>query len=203
MPEDPGEPEAIAQIVRPTGALVWIVTSMQPACAMLAEHQRRTRVMRRLRGRGPLSVVLSQQVLGGVEGEKATAHAHLTDRVDGLDARRGLWTNDELGTQGLELPTAADRTGARGQAPLKRLIDTRELVLAAHDTETVPPVACSSRQRLLAGGPSGCQAACRSNRERVRSRQMLIAAVLFLALIGLAVGDIALVRALKRRRGRG
>jgi hypothetical protein len=45
--------------------------------------------------------------------------------------------DDEVGPQRLELPTGADRTSARGQLGLKRFVDTRELVLTAHEKRLV------------------------------------------------------------------
>jgi hypothetical protein len=69
--------------------------------------------------------------------EKPAADADLTDSLDGLDAWCPPRADDELGAQGLELPAGADRTGALGQLGFKRLVDTRELVLTAHEKEIV------------------------------------------------------------------
>jgi hypothetical protein len=72
-----------------------------------------------------------------MQGDESATDADLADSLDRLGSGCLPRTDDEVSPQGLELPTGADRTSARGQLGLKRFVDTRELVLTAHEKRLV------------------------------------------------------------------
>jgi hypothetical protein len=72
-----------------------------------------------------------------MQGEKSATDTNLSDSLDGLGPGCGLGTHHELGVQRLKLSATTDRTRAGGQLVRKRFIETRELILTAHEKRLI------------------------------------------------------------------
>jgi len=69
--------------------------------------------------------------------DEAAADTDLADRLDGLGVGCLPRLDDEVGAQRLELATGTDWASARRELGLERFVDTRELVLTAHEQRLV------------------------------------------------------------------